>query len=279
MSQSFINFLINQLDTRWNEVSILLDSAGYHEENNHDLHDAICRSVCVLMVAHFEGFYKDLIKNLIEDLRINKKFSDLPNSIQRNYCSNFIDPKSSSETKNKITMSLIEKFKEVDISISYEPFLFSKNENPKPQIIETLFENIGIKRIFEILESSDYESVFEEENIEIENRVKNLSNALENYSYSYPYMYDKSYFNMNPISKKKSGQRTLWQEFLDEVNRRRHGIAHGSDVQNGQSVEALILTKNKLRCLQLALLHVVIEFFGEIKCIDDVEEPILTPIM
>jgi len=276
MSQSFINFLLTELDTRWNEVSILLESASSYEGNNDDLHDAICRSVCVLMVAHFEGFYKDLIKNLIEDLRVNKNFSDLSKSIQRNYCSIFIDSKSSSETKNRITESLIEKFKEVDISISYEPFLFNRNENPKPQIIEKLFENIGIKKIFEILESSDYESVFEEENSEIENRVKNISNALEDYSYSYPYMYDKSYFNMNPTSKKKSGQRTLWQEFLDEINRRRHGIAHGSDVQNGQSVEGLILTKNKLRCLQLALLHVVIEFFGEIKCMEDVEELIPT---
>lgn len=276
MSQSFINFLLTELDTRWHEVSILLETATSYEEKNEDLHDAICRSVCVLMVAHFEGFYKDLIKNLIEDLKINKNFSDLSKSIQRNYCSIFIDSKSSSETKNRITESLIEKFKEVDICISYEPFLFNKNENPKPQIIETLFENIGIKKIFEILESSDYESIFEEENSEIENRVKNISKALEDYSYSYPYIYDKSYFNMSPPSKKKSGQRTLWQEFLDEINRRRHGIAHGSDVQNGQSVEALILTKNKLRCLQLALLHVIIEFFGEIKCMEHVEEPIPT---
>lgn len=272
MSQSFINFLVNELDSRWNEVSILLETASQYEEKNEVLHDAICRSVCVLMVAHFEGFYKDLIKNLIEDLRVNKNFSELSKSIQRNYCNIFVDAKSSPETKNKITESLIEKFKEVDISISYEPFLFNKNENPKPQVIETLFENIGIKKIFEILASSDYESVFEEENSEVEERVKTISRDLDEYSYSYPYVYDKSYFNMNPTSNKKSGQRTLWQEFLDEINRKRHGIAHGSDLYNGQSVEALILTKNKLRCLQLALLHVVIEFFGEIKCIEKIED-------
>lgn len=272
MSQSFINFLLNELDTRWHEISILLETANKYEQKNQVLHDAICRSVCVLMVAHFEGFYKDLIKNIIEDLKINKKFCELSNSIQRNYCNIFIDSESSSHAKNRIVESLIEKFKEVDILISYEPFLSNRNENPKPQVIETLFENIGIKKIFEILMSSDYEYVFQEENSSIEKRIQELTQLLDSYSYNYPYTYDKSYFNMNPISNKKSAKRTLWEEFLDEINRRRHGIAHGSELGNGHSVEGLILTKNKLRCLELALIHVVIESFGLIRCVENTEE-------
>lgn len=271
MSQSFINFLLTELDNRWHEVSILLEIANKYEEKNRVLHDAICRSVSVLMVAHFEGFYKDLIKNIIEDLKINKKFCDLSKSIQRSYCSIFIDSQSSSQTQHRIKELLIEKFNEVDAPISYEPFLFNKNENPKPKIIETLFENIGIKKVFEILESSEYENVFQEENNSIEKRVEELTQILDNYSYSFPYEYEKSYFNMKPISNKKSTQRTFWEEFLDEINRRRHGIAHGSDLSNAHSVEELILTKNKLRCLELALLHIVIEFFGAIKCVGNTE--------
>lgn len=58
----------------------------------------------------------------------------------------------------------------------------------------------------------------------------------------------------------------MWEEFLDEINRRRHGIAHGSDLGDDHSVESLILTKNKIRCLELALIHVVIEFFGTASC-------------
>lgn len=69
MNQTFINFLLNELDSRWNEISILLKTAKDYEKTNQVLHDAICRSVSVLMVAHFEGFYKDLIKNIIEDIR------------------------------------------------------------------------------------------------------------------------------------------------------------------------------------------------------------------
>lgn len=272
MNQSFINFLLSELENRWHEVSILLETANEYEQKNQVLHDAVCRSVSVLMVAHFEGFYKDLIKNIIEDLKINTKFCDLSNSIQRNYCSVFIDSQSSSQAQNRITELLIGKFKEVDVHISYEPFLLNRNENPKPQIIKTLFENIGIKKIFEILESSDYESVFQEENSSIEKRVEELIQILDSYSYSFPYKYKKSYFNMNPISNKKSNKRTFWEEFLDEINRRRHGIAHGSDLGNSHSVEELILTKNKLRCLELALLHVVIEFFGVAECMENPEE-------
>ena len=121
MNQSFINFLLNELDNRWKEISILLEAAHEYEEKNQVLHDAICRSVSVLMVAHLEGFYKDLIKNIIEDLKINRNFSDLSSSIQRNYCSIFIDAKSSSHSQNRITELLIQKFKEVGVCISYDP--------------------------------------------------------------------------------------------------------------------------------------------------------------
>ena len=31
--------------------------------------------------------------------------------------------------------------------------------------------------------------------------------------------------------------------------------------------QSLLLTKNKIRCLELALLHVVIEFFGVVNCL------------
>lgn len=260
MNQTFINFLLSELDSRWNEISILLNTAKKYEETDQVLHDAICRSVSVLMVAHFEGFYKDLVKNIIEDIKANKEFRDLSSAIQRCYCNVFIDPKSASETQNRITESLIEKFKELNVSIAYEPFLFSKNQNPKPQIIVTIFENIGIKKIFEILESSEYEDIFQEENSFIEARISSLTELLSGYSADFPYKYDKVYFNMDPTAKGK--RRTLWEEFLDEINRRRHGIAHGSDLGNVHSVENLVLTKNKIKCLELALLHVLIEFFG-----------------
>ena len=271
MNQTFINFLLNELDSRWNEISILLKTAKDYEKTNQVLHDAICRSVSVLMVAHFEGFYKDLIKNIIEDIRANKEFCDLSSSIQRNYCNVFIDPKSSSNAQNRITELLIEKFKEVNVSISYEPFLFNRNENPKPQIIETLFENIGIKKIFEILESSEYENIFQEENSSIEERVTKFTEILDTYSFSFPYTYENFYFNMKPTSNKNGKKRTFWEEFLDEINRRRLGIAHGSDLGNVHSVESLILTMNKIKCLELALIHVVIEFFGIASCIENTE--------
>ncbi|MEO4110893.1 MAE_28990/MAE_18760 family HEPN-like nuclease [Acinetobacter pittii] len=266
MNQTFINFLLSDLDSRWNEISILLQSAKDHEKSNQVLHDAICRSVSVLMVARFEGFYKDLIKNFIEDIKINKKFCDLSSAIQRNYCSIFIDPKSHSNTQNRVTELLIQKFNEVDIVITYEPFLFNRNENPKPQIIETIFDNIGIKKIFEILESSEYENIFQEENSSIEERITRFTEMLDTYSFNFPYAYEDTFFNMKPTSNRKGKSRTLWEEFLDEINRRRHGIAHGSDLGNGHSVESLILTKNKIRCLELALIHVVIEFFGTASC-------------
>ena len=78
MSQNYLNLLINELEDRWDEVTILLEEAEKNQNVNVKLHDAICRSVSVLMVSNLEGFYKDLIKSFINDINDNNTFDQLP---------------------------------------------------------------------------------------------------------------------------------------------------------------------------------------------------------
>lgn len=262
MSQNYLNILVSELESRWDEITILLKAAEEYKNTNMALHDAICRSVTVLMVANLEGFYKDLIKNTIDDLNDNYNFNDLSEPIQRQYCSNFLDSQSSDKTKNSLTKILIEEFKILDSNINSKPFLYAKNNNPKPQVIESLFENLGINIVFKILKASRYELVFSEGNSYLEDKISDYIKELKDYSSNFPYQYIIKYFNTLKNTPTQRKERTLWEEFLDQLNKRRHEVAHGNDLNNIESVENLTFQKNKIIFLQLALIHIVIEEFG-----------------
>lgn len=262
MSQNYLNLLVNELESRWGEITTLLKAAEEHKNTNVALHDAICRSVTVLMVANLEGFYKDLIKNTIDDLNDNYNFNDLSEPIQRQYCSNFLDSQSSDKTKNALTKILIEEFKILDSNINSKPFLYAKNNNPKPQIIESLFENLGINNVFKVLQVSRYELVFSEGNSYLEDKISVYVQELQDYSSNFPYQYLRKSFNILTNTTKQRKERTLWEEFLDQLNKRRHEVAHGNDLRNIDSVENLTFQKNKIIFLQLALIHIIIEGFG-----------------
>lgn len=262
MSQNYLNLLVNELESRWDEITILLKAAEEHKDTNVALHDAICRSVTVLMVANLEGFYKDLIRNTIDDLNDNYTFNDLSESIQRQYCSNFLDNQSSDKTKNALTKILIEEFKILDSNINSKPFLYAKNNNPKPQVIESLFENLGINIVFKVLKASRYELVFSEGNSYLEDKISDYVQELQDYSSNFPYQYTRKSFNILTNTSEQRKERTLWEEFLNQLNKRRHEVAHGNDLRNIDSVENLTFQKNKIIFLQLALIHIVIEEFG-----------------
>lgn len=260
MSQNYINLLINDLEGRWNEITILLASAEDHIETNIDLHDAICRSVTVLMVANLEGFYKELIKSIINDVNNNYDFVDLPDAIKRGFCSSFLDQKSSSNIQNEITNKLIRKFDFLNADLNHEPFLFDRNNNPKPDVIEKLFKGLGIRKVFKRLQSSRYEQVFREENSYLERKIPEYIAEISDLSTTFPYQCHNPCFSEQTNS--TGNNRTLWEEFLDDLNRRRHAIAHGNEYSNVESLRGLLLIKNKIIFLQIAFIHILVEEFG-----------------
>lgn len=260
MTQNNLNYLLSNILYSWNEISVLLETAGDCEESKIELHDAICRSVSVLMVANLEGFYKKLIKSIIQDLNDNNSFDTLPKAVQRSYCDNFIDNNSTDKAKQAITSKLIAEFERLNANIDFKPFLSSKNKNPKPSVINTIFQNLGIKKVFHLLKASRYYDVFEQGNTSIEENNQIYLKELNLFTQGYPYKYNVEVFTESS----ESSGKTLWEEFLDDINKNRHEIAHGNESNNIDSVSGLIKRKNKIICLQLALIHILVEEFGEV---------------
>jgi len=255
MSTYLLDF-VEQLDEKWKEVDILLIEAIKHEESNSSLYNAICRSITVLIVAHLEGFTKDLVKAVIKDINQQSKFGQLSIAMQRTYCRKYIGEITEKSGSNDFKIKqLVTKFSDIECGISHEPFLSSSNKNPKPSVIHNIFENFGIMDVFNTLSGSIVDEIFSDSGRLIENKIVESKKYVTENVNSFPYACTLERLDLpdNTNKPKQKKQRTLWQSFLDDINQQRHEVAHGNNFENGESVRALKTRKNKVVYFQLEL--------------------------
>jgi len=220
------------------------------------LYNALCRSVTILIVAHLEGFVKDLIKNIVQDINRNCIFSNMPEALKRTYCKSYFGSNLDNKDKGyeaKIK-KLIEKFDSIGCSISHEPFLFPVNKNPNPHIISIIFNNTGIKDLFSCLHKSEFESIFSDSISELIEKNNTLKEEINEMVAIFPYDIDTEKYNLH---KKSCSSKTIWEEFLDDINQKRHSVVHGNDFNNSVDVNELQIRKTKVVILQQLLIFII----------------------
>lgn len=253
---TFLFEYINQLEDRWHEVDVLLDKAKDIRDSEQELYNAICRSITVLIVAHFEGYIKDIIKYVIKDINFSVEFKDLSESIKRTYCTKYLGlniEKKDKQYERKIN-KLIEKFSEENCRISHEPFFYSKNKNPKPDVVRNVFARFGISNVFHCLHESKFDDVFSSSLSEIKTLSESLKPKLLLGIEHFPYQFEGAEYELN---KTKCEVKPLWEEFLEQINQKRHGIAHGNEFENVEDVSSLELKKSKVVLLELILTGII----------------------
>ena len=254
MSQTFINSRLEQIEKRFNEVQLLLDLASSSIDNEY-LYVALCRSAQVLLVSHFEGLYKEICRDVIDDINSNTQFYEVKRDIFNSHCNYFIQSKDSDKSVNNIKLKLWEAFKEHPSKLRSEPFLFVDNKNPAPEIIETILEKFGVNGFFKNIEGSDLDLVFEDQVSDINRLRKRLSIYLTKSTCNYPYTVDTSFYNpqiTNDGNKKK--HKTLWEDFLNNFLKERHNIIHGNTMGNPNDNESLSKAKVKIEILIYAFI-------------------------
>jgi len=255
---TFVFSLVESVEKRWAEVDKLLEAARAAEATDGRLHDAICRSVVVLIAAHFEGFVRDAAKALVDDTNRFSNFKSLPTQSKRAFCKAYIPDEG--RDANERTEKLIALLDDLDTKIATDQFLFSTendgHKNPAPSVIERVARNFGVKKVFKLLASSKLDDVFSCTQSELSAIHSELARHLELHTVGFPYAVDTSRFDLHEPSEHASGSRTLWETFLDDLMSRRHRIAHGSSADNNDSVEELESTRMKVAVLQYGFLVV-----------------------
>lgn len=250
---TFAYDFFQSIENRWKEIDRLLENAE-EKSDNEELYDSLCRATIVLMVANLEGFIKETVKVILNDINTFSNFCDAPSKLKITFCSTFIDI---NENPQKV-FNLIKEFDELETKFKVEPFLFENNKNPSPSIIDKICNKFGIENFFPMIEESNINVVFENDKEETEGLINSLRNELLKGSKEYPYTLDLELFNLN-IKAKKSKKGGLWRDFLDELLRKRHAIAHGTTFKNEVSSKEILQLKQKVKILQYILAIILLE--------------------
>lgn len=259
MSNSFLYSYSEELSEKWREIDLLIERAKENRSTDSEFYEFLCRSITVLMVAQLEGFTKNLLRSVIQDLNRNLSYEQLPLAIKRTFCKSYIPNAEGIGDKkfNQRITKLMSKFDELNCDIEHEPFYISTNKNPSPHLLKTVFENLGVKNIFHCLNNSKYDVVFscsKNELLELLNglRVHSLEEVKE---FPYAHVDDSCNLSTNKISGV-----TLWEEFISRVNQRRHSVAHGNESGNSADIEELEVDKWKLQIFELASMRVLAKY-------------------
>ena len=249
-----VTYYLTQLNTQWNEVELLITEAQRVKNTNQDLFDVLCRSASILIVSHLEAFTKDLCPVIVKDINDSCLFKDIPYALQKTACEKYIDDQPNKlNFLNKIIEDLSRSH---DFKICYKSFLFKKNNNPKPDIIKSTGIKFGINDIFQNINESIFDNAFisNRRTIKLLNRMNSI---LSLSTKTYPYRTKKNAFSLKA---KRYNGKSVWEEFLNEVNKSRHAIVHGNSFENNENEVSLRAKMNKIRLFQLVIIYLICSY-------------------
>ena len=216
MATFFFNGL-SSLDKRLSEIDLIVEEAKRHFNRNDQLYNVLCRSAHVLLLAHFEGYTKQIVRDCLDDVNLYSfKVSKKP--LKKKVCENFVG---NHDLKIK---ELMEVFESLGAKFKHEYFVFPEGKNPKASVLDKIVGNFGIENFFKKVKQSKLDLVFSnsvEDNLLLRN---DFLERLKGWTENYPYSVDFSYLE---IDEQKATDDNLWDSFLNDILMKRHAIAHG----------------------------------------------------
>src|SRR5690554_5281490 len=107
---TFVSSRLELIESRFNEVETLL-SLAKNNVSDSTKYTALCRSAHVLLVSHVEGIYKDIVKDIVDDLNLFTNFGVLKDAIFKTHSLHFIHVNESDKNTEKIKARLRKAFK------------------------------------------------------------------------------------------------------------------------------------------------------------------------
>uniref|UniRef100_UPI0002487DFC HEPN domain-containing protein n=1 Tax=Acinetobacter sp. P8-3-8 TaxID=1029823 RepID=UPI0002487DFC len=190
---TFVSIRLENIEARFSEIDTLLELAK-NSKSDSNKYSALCRSAHILLVSHVEGIYKDIVKDIIDDLNNHTQFDSIPLNIFRTFSLDFThsknDDKFNEALKNKLRLVC----KDYKTQLTHHPFLRVDNKNPTARILEEILEKFGEKNFFNSLSESKLEIVFENNIKASLKELERIKKYIKKGTCNYPYTIDKSYY-------------------------------------------------------------------------------------
>lgn len=249
---TFVSEGVELLAERIEELNVLLVEADVHAMGPSKLYPALCRSIQVLSVSHFEGYIKDLVKNILGDINSCDGFKESSKDLKFTFCKNFISPLANGKPNHNKIIELIAIFDELQTKFNADYF-YEVNKNPKESILNKIAENFGETALFSKLNDSDFSVVFsntDTENLELRDSTKAI--LMEAIS-EFPYLANEKILKPSAITLTRE---KYWETFIQTILAERHKIAHGN-LENSSSHVTIRSNIIKLEILLLALTYLL----------------------
>lgn len=250
LGTTFLSSRFDAIESRFEEIDILLNLAEDNIDNSVK-YKSLCRSAHVLLVSHVEGIYKDVVKDVLDDLNNNTIFIELNSKIFHTSCGYYISSDVSDKNYEKTKKKLWDTFKELKSDLKLEPFLRVDNKNPMPKIFEDILIKFGEKNFFKSLKKSKLEIVFEND-IRISKReLSRIKRRLKKGILEFPYKVNRdSYCSYE----EKDNSKGLFEVFLNQLLKDRHSIIHGNTIDSPRNHNEIIDSKIKVEVLLYAFI-------------------------
>lgn len=250
---TFVSNRLDLIESRFEEISVLLNLAEINSDKT-DIYSALCRSAHVLLVSHVEGIYKDIVKDLIDDLNRNTKFNNIKNPIFRTHSLYYLIQSENDKINEKYILRLFDALKNQKTELILEPFLRVDNKNPTPKILEEILQKFGERNFFKSLFGSRLEVVFENDhNLSLKEFLR-IKKYLRKGANVFPFTLDKNYFCTTPSLILAKDTKSLFEEFLNDFLNDRHKIVHGHTLNNPKNHKEIEDSKIKIEILIYAFI-------------------------
>lgn len=244
-----LHFFINETKSRWLEVDLLIQEAKKYEDQNNDLYHVLCRSASVFILAHLEGFYKGLVRCLIDDINENLCFKQIPSCLKHSYADLFCE-----DVRNR--EKLINVLDNHEVKLTIDAFLPDKNKNISVDVIDGIFKKLGCKYpTFYILDVPKIQECFELGEKSLREKILMFFKIVDRDLKVFPYQIDllKEELINQKLDKQKNPRKSFWNTFIDTVNIQRHHIAHGEVFDNLLSIQEIEKSRLKAEIMQFIL--------------------------
>lgn len=252
---------------RISELQLLCTKANEYSKKNEDVYNVLCRSCCVLIASHIEGFLKDLSNSIIADLNYYiGDFDKMPAAMQRAFCMKiaFYEGVEQTEIESRIKQ-LLAFFTSNTVSIDMSAFSYKENlnKNPSSDYIDKIFSKFGINSITASIAIPSLLVVFEDDhgkNFRLARDIKRFQSHL----YKFPYRPLPKEYKFPDVKavKKNAAPQTLWHTFIEEILTRRHLIAHGDTTGNVTTHEELEKDILKTKILMYGVMYSAVSRFS-----------------
>ncbi|UNK53053.1 HEPN domain-containing protein [Rahnella aceris] len=258
---------------RISELNNLTDYAEFVKAKDEVIYNSLCRSTCVLISAHLEGFLKEIKKAIIQDLNFyHQGFASMPIPIQRLFCEKIAHYEGvpTSEVSTRIKQ-LIDFFSKNSVPVDLQAFNYKENpnKNPNADFIDLVFEKMGLRSMLNSLTKTPLERVFEN-NSNVNNMILRELKKLRSVLYKLPCNSFPSTYAFEYIAPKgkTAGSQSMWHSYMEQVLQRRHTVAHGDTMNNLTTSDELKSDIIKLEVLMHGILFSAAYFFiGKSKAI------------